>query len=198
MPVQRYCHQPFQKSLYDVTWQYDHLQPGVFFTFVWWWIRVVCVLCLSFLKWTAQPFTFLLFLSQFIHLRIIFFRKDCLEMNWSAPSECFPRITKLLGLPSYRDPVLLGLTVSVGGLTESLVSKRYITSHPLLVVMLSNEPECHPGLTYSAITNDIFGSSIIMDKEPDITNIPVITNIFLSLPHFCIGLRSFFAKSQIL
>ena len=96
-------------------------------------------------------------------------------MNWSAPSECFPRITKLLGLPSYRDPVLLGLTVSVGGLTESLVSKRYITSHPLLVVMLSNEPECHPGLTYPGITNDIFGSSIIMDKDPDITNIPVIT-----------------------
>ena len=87
-----------------------------------------------------------------------FFRKDCLEMNWSAPSECFPRITKLLGLPSYRDPVLLGLTVSVGGLTESLVSKRYITSHSFLVVMLSNQPECNPGLTYPGITNDIFGS----------------------------------------
>ncbi|CAH3179067.1 unnamed protein product [Porites evermanni] len=96
----------------------------------------------------------------------IFPRKDCLEINWSAPSECFPRITKLLGLPSYRDPinwsapsecfpritkllglpsyrdpVLLGLTVSVGGLTESLVSKRYITSHSILVVMLSNQPD---------------------------------------------------------
>lgn len=79
-------------------------------------------------------------------------------MNWSAPSECFPRITKLLGLPSYRDPVLLGLTVSVGGLTESLVSERYITSHSFLVVMLSNQPECNPGLTYPGITNDIFGS----------------------------------------
>ena len=79
-------------------------------------------------------------------------------MNWSAPSECFPRITKLLGLPSYRDPVVLGLTVSVGGLTESLVSKRYITSHSFLVVMLSNQSECNPGLTYPGITNDIFGS----------------------------------------
>lgn len=121
-------------------------------------------------------------------------------MNWSAPSECFPRITKLLGLPSYRDPVLLGLTVSVGGLTESLVSKRYITSHPFLVVMLWNQPECNPGLTYPGITNDIFGSSsgIIMDKDPDITNISVITNISLSLLHFCIGLPFSFAKSQIL
>ena len=30
MPADHYRHQPFQKSLYDVTWQYDHLQPGVF------------------------------------------------------------------------------------------------------------------------------------------------------------------------
>ena len=45
-------------------------------------------------------------------------------MNWSAPAECFPRITRLLGLSSYRGPVLLGLTVSVGGLTESLVCKQ--------------------------------------------------------------------------
>lgn len=48
-------------------------------------------------------------------------RNECLEMNWSAPADCFPRITKLLGLSSYRRCVLLGLTVSVGGLTESLV-----------------------------------------------------------------------------
>ena len=39
---------------------------------------------------------------------------------------------------------------------------------------------------------------IIMDKDPDITNIPVITNISLSLPHFGVGLRSSFVKSQIL
>ena len=42
-------------------------------------------------------------------------------MNWRAPGDCFPRLTKLLALPSYRRSVLLGLTVSVGGLTESLV-----------------------------------------------------------------------------
>ena len=30
MPADHYRHQPFQKSLYDVTWQYDHLQAGVF------------------------------------------------------------------------------------------------------------------------------------------------------------------------
>ena len=157
MPADHYRHQPFQKSLYDVTWQYDHLQPGVFLR-----------LCIDELVWfvfyvfpfSNEQHNLSLFssFSRNLYICVFFFRKDCLEMNWSAPSECFPRITKLLGLPSYRDPVLLGLTVSVGGLTESLVSKRYITSHSFLVVMLSNQPECNPGLTYPGITNDIFGS----------------------------------------
>lgn len=45
-------------------------------------------------------------------------------MNWNAPAQAFPRITRLLALPSYRYHVLLGLVVSVGGLTESTVSAR--------------------------------------------------------------------------
>ena len=157
MPADHYRHQPFQKSLYDVTWQYDHLQPGVFLR-----------LCIDELVWfvfyvfpfSNEQHNLSLFscFSRNLYICVFFFCMVCLEMNWSAPSECFPRITKLLGLPSYRDPVLLGLTVSVGGLTESLVSKRYITSHSFLVVMLSNQPECNPGLTYPGITNDIFGS----------------------------------------
>ena len=57
-------------------------------------------------------------------LLLFFCRSECLEMNWSAPADCFPRITKLLGLSSYRRSVLLGLTVSVGGLTESLVCMK--------------------------------------------------------------------------
>ena len=157
MPADHYRHQPFQKSLYDVTWQYDHLQPGVFLRlcideFVWFVFYVF--------PFSNEQHNLSLFssFSRNLYICVFFFRKDCLEMNWSAPSECFPRITKLLGLPSYRDPVLLGLTVSVGGLTESLVSKRYITSHSFLVVMLSNQPECNPGITYPGITNDIFGS----------------------------------------
>lgn len=45
------------------------------------------------------------------------------SMNWNAPSQAFPRITQLLGLPAYRYHVLLGLAVSVGGLTESTVRR---------------------------------------------------------------------------
>ncbi|EDO35005.1 predicted protein, partial [Nematostella vectensis] len=51
----------------------------------------------------------------------LFKRETCSELNWSAPADCFPVVTRLLGMPTYRYPTLLGLTVSVGGLTESLV-----------------------------------------------------------------------------
>ncbi|XP_061080401.1 tubulin-specific chaperone D isoform X2 [Conger conger] len=42
-------------------------------------------------------------------------------LNWNAPSQAFPHITQLLRLPRYQYRTLLGLTVSVGGLTESTV-----------------------------------------------------------------------------
>ncbi|XP_069785635.1 tubulin-specific chaperone D isoform X2 [Narcine bancroftii] len=54
-------------------------------------------------------------------LESIFPRSELETLNWSAPSQAFPPITKLLGLPTYQYSVLLGLTVSVGGLTESTV-----------------------------------------------------------------------------
>uniref|UniRef100_A0A8D3DGB9 Tubulin-specific chaperone D n=1 Tax=Scophthalmus maximus TaxID=52904 RepID=A0A8D3DGB9_SCOMX len=44
------------------------------------------------------------------------------SLNWSAPSQAFSYITQLLGLPEYRYHTLLGLTVSVGGITESTVN----------------------------------------------------------------------------
>uniref|UniRef100_A0A8C9YCU9 Tubulin-specific chaperone D n=1 Tax=Sander lucioperca TaxID=283035 RepID=A0A8C9YCU9_SANLU len=42
-------------------------------------------------------------------------------LNWNAPSQAFQYITQLLGLPQYQYHTLLGLTVSVGGITESTV-----------------------------------------------------------------------------
>ncbi|XP_077335366.1 tubulin-specific chaperone D-like, partial [Lithobates pipiens] len=54
-------------------------------------------------------------------LERIFPRSQADTLNWNAPSQAFPRITRLLGLPTYRYCVMLGLSVSVGGLTESTV-----------------------------------------------------------------------------
>ena len=44
-----------------------------------------------------------------------------LEINWIAGSDTFPRFTQLLALKPYTYSVMLGLVVSVGGLTENLV-----------------------------------------------------------------------------
>ncbi|KAG7460255.1 hypothetical protein MATL_G00219380 [Megalops atlanticus] len=51
----------------------------------------------------------------------IFPAEEVDTLNWNAPSQAFPRITQLLRLPQYQYHTLLGLTVSVGGLTESTV-----------------------------------------------------------------------------
>ncbi|CAL1528267.1 unnamed protein product [Lymnaea stagnalis] len=43
------------------------------------------------------------------------------ETNWAAEADTYPMFSKLLALSHYTYSVLLGLVVSVGGLTESLV-----------------------------------------------------------------------------
>ena len=50
------------------------------------------------------------------------FPQDEMEyFNWASASDTFPKFAKLLSLPTYTYFVQLGLTVSAGGLTESLV-----------------------------------------------------------------------------
>ena len=45
------------------------------------------------------------------------------DLNWTVPQVSFPLTVPLLGLASYTYSCLLGLVVSVGGLTESTVSE---------------------------------------------------------------------------
>ncbi|KAA8585191.1 hypothetical protein FQN60_003885 [Etheostoma spectabile] len=51
------------------------------------------------------------------------------SLNWNAPSQAFQYITQLLGLPQYQYHTLLGLTVSVGGITESTLD-AWIQTYP--------------------------------------------------------------------
>ncbi|XP_072531302.1 tubulin-specific chaperone D [Salminus brasiliensis] len=53
------------------------------------------------------------------------------SLNWNAASQAFPHVTQLLRLPVYQYHTLLGLTVSVGGLTETTVhfSSRSLFEH---------------------------------------------------------------------
>lgn len=51
-------------------------------------------------------------------------RETLTSLNWLAPSQAFQYIAKLLGLPDYQYHTLLGLSVSVGGITESTVGQQ--------------------------------------------------------------------------
>ncbi|KAF6727713.1 Tubulin-specific chaperone D [Oryzias melastigma] len=51
----------------------------------------------------------------------IFPAESVTSVNWKAPSQSFKHITQLLGLPEYQYHTLLGLSASVGGITESTV-----------------------------------------------------------------------------
>jgi len=60
-------------------------------------------------------------IPHFEELQIFFPKSELDEINWAAPAVAFPKITKLLHLQTYRKALLLGLAVSAGGITESLV-----------------------------------------------------------------------------
>ncbi|XP_029584979.1 tubulin-specific chaperone D isoform X3 [Salmo trutta] len=68
-------------------------------------------------------------------LLAIFPTEGAESLNWNAPSQAFPHITQLLRLPQYQYHTLLGLTVSVGGLTESTVrfSSQSLFDHLMLI-----------------------------------------------------------------
>lgn len=56
------------------------------------------------------------------------FPRDKLEyFNWASSSDTFPKFAMLLSCPAYTYHIVLGFTVSTGGLTESLV--RFLFGH---------------------------------------------------------------------
>ncbi len=60
-----------------------------------------------------------MFIDLCLHM---YFSETTTDLNWKAPSQAFQYITQLLALPQYQCHTLLGLTVSVGGITASTVS----------------------------------------------------------------------------
>ena len=61
------------------------------------------------------------------------------EFGWSVESETFPIFAKLLNLPIYSEKVLLGLLISVGGVTERLVRQSSISVFKELESMNSGQ-----------------------------------------------------------
>ncbi|XP_012933569.1 tubulin-specific chaperone D isoform X2 [Heterocephalus glaber] len=88
-------------------------------------------------------------------------RLDMTSVNWNAPSQAFPRITQLLGLPTYRYHVLLGLAVSVGGLTESTV--KYSTQS-LFEYMKGIQQDAQALGSFSGTLLQVFEDNLLNDR----------------------------------
>ncbi|XP_057630408.1 tubulin-specific chaperone D [Chionomys nivalis] len=94
-------------------------------------------------------------------LESLFPRSDVASVNWNAPSQAFPLITQLLELPTYRYHVLLGLAVSVGGLTASTV--RYSTQS-LFEYMKRIQKDAQLLESFSGTLLKVFEDNLLNDR----------------------------------
>jgi len=60
-------------------------------------------------------------------LERLFRKKD--SFNWFTESDSFSVMVKFLSMPEYKFPVLVGLLVCIGGVSESLVNVFYLSYH---------------------------------------------------------------------
>ncbi|XP_053767028.1 tubulin-specific chaperone D isoform X2 [Desmodus rotundus] len=111
-------------------------------------------------------------------LEKLFPRSDVASVNWTAPSQAFPRIARLLGLPTYRYHVLLGLAVSVGGLTESTV--RYSTQSLFAHVKgIQSDPQALE--SFSGALLQVFEDNLLNYR----VSVPLLRMLDQMLAHGC-------------
>ncbi|XP_040606163.1 tubulin-specific chaperone D [Mesocricetus auratus] len=94
-------------------------------------------------------------------LESLFPRSDVASVNWNAPSQAFPLITQLLGLPTYRYHILLGLAVSVGGLTESTVKH---STQSLFEYMKGIQKDAQVLESFSGTLLKVFEDNLLNDR----------------------------------
>ncbi|NXJ76277.1 TBCD protein, partial [Trogon melanurus] len=111
-------------------------------------------------------------------LERIFPRSEKETLNWNAASEAFPRITQLLGLPTYQYYVLLGLSVSVGGLTETTL--RY-SAQSLFDYMKKIQNDSSPLERFCATLLKVFEDNLRNDR----VSVPLLTMLDQMLANGC-------------
>ncbi|XP_069810141.1 tubulin-specific chaperone D isoform X2 [Dendropsophus ebraccatus] len=114
-------------------------------------------------------------------LERIFDRSLADSLNWNAPSQAFPRITQLLALSTYRYYVLMGLAVSVGGLTESTV--RY-SSQSLFDYLRSIQSDADAMDAFSKTLLQVFRDN----QHNDRVSIPLLKMLDQMLANGCFEL----------
>ncbi|XP_049557798.1 tubulin-specific chaperone D isoform X1 [Orcinus orca] len=114
-------------------------------------------------------------------LERLFPRSAVASVNWGAPSQAFPRVARLLGLPAYRYHVLLGLAVSVGGLTESTV--RYSTQGLFEYMKgIQNDPQALEDFTGTLL--QVFEDSLLNDR----VSVPLLKMLDQMLANGCFAI----------
>uniref|UniRef100_F7ACU9 Tubulin-specific chaperone D n=1 Tax=Monodelphis domestica TaxID=13616 RepID=F7ACU9_MONDO len=111
-------------------------------------------------------------------LEKIFPKSESAILNWNAPSQAFPCITQLLALPAYRYHVLLGLAVSVGGLTESTV--RYSTQS-LFEYMKKIQNDIQAMDSFSETLLQVFKDNLLNDR----VSVPLLKMLDQMLANGC-------------
>lgn len=111
-------------------------------------------------------------------LEKLFPREDVASVNWAAPSQAFPRITQLLGLPAYRYHVLQGLVVSVGGLTASTV--RFSTQS-LLAFLEGVQRDVGALEQFSHTLLQVFEDNLLNDR----VSVPLLKTLDQMLANRC-------------
>ncbi|NXJ70314.1 TBCD protein, partial [Rostratula benghalensis] len=114
-------------------------------------------------------------------LERIFPRSEKETLNWNAASEAFPRITQLLGLPTYQYYVLLGLSVSVGGLTETTL--RY-SAQSLFHYMKKIQTDPGAMESFSGTLLKVFEDNLQNDR----VSVPLLTMLDQLLANGCFDL----------
>ncbi|NXP59203.1 TBCD protein, partial [Chloropsis cyanopogon] len=114
-------------------------------------------------------------------LERIFPRWEKETLNWNAASEAFPRITQLLGLPAYQYHVLLGLSVSVGGLTETTL--RY-SAQSLFDYMKGIQSEPSAVERFCETLLKVFEDNLRNDR----VSVPLLTMLDQMLANGCFDL----------
>lgn len=77
---------------------------------------------------------------------LVSFSDTLTSLNWNAPSQAYKYIAQLLGLPEYQYHTLLGLCVSVGGITESTVGGKVEYHIASRKSQMYDEQMCKKGL----------------------------------------------------
>ncbi|KAG7468800.1 tubulin-specific chaperone D isoform X1 [Solea senegalensis] len=100
------------------------------------------------------------------------------SLNWNASSQSFHYISQLLGLPQYHYHTLLGLTVSVGGITESTVN---FSSQSLLNYLKGIQDDSVALTQFGDTLLSIFRDNLHNDR----VNIPFLKMLNLLLTNGC-------------